>query len=174
MVVVLDRVEPADLEAYRRMIAALPNAEKCCGFFCGRKELAGWPPFDALTLALDTRPLYGELEGLLPPCRAETVREALRVSCGQSVSRALPWLAVRGRSGPCAGRAAEGSVFCRAAGAVGENRRLHRRRARSGAAVAALTAGRPQFCASTSAAAAWNPQKFPEPSGSCWNGVRQR
>lgn len=80
MVVVLDRVEPADLEAYRRMIAALPNAEKCCGFFCGRKELAGWPPFDALTLALDTRPLYGELEGLLPPCRAETVREALRVS----------------------------------------------------------------------------------------------
>lgn len=80
MVVVLDRVELADLEAYRRMIATLPDTEKCCGFFCGRKELAGWPPFDALALALDTRPLYGELEGLLPPCRAETVREALRVS----------------------------------------------------------------------------------------------
>lgn len=79
MVVVLDRVEPADLDACRRMIAALPHTEKCCGFLCGRKELAGWPPFDALALALDTRPLYGTLDGLLPPIGEETAREALRV-----------------------------------------------------------------------------------------------
>ena len=35
VMVVLRRMTPADLSAYRRAIEELPDAEKSCGFICG-------------------------------------------------------------------------------------------------------------------------------------------
>jgi hypothetical protein len=43
-----------------------PTAGVTCGFFCGREELLHWPRYDLLQLVLDTKPLYGGLENLLP------------------------------------------------------------------------------------------------------------
>lgn len=67
MVTVLDRVELADLDAYRAIVSAMTEGEKACGFVCGRAELEAWPKFDLLQLAQDTRSIYGTLDGLLPP-----------------------------------------------------------------------------------------------------------
>ena len=46
----------------------------------GAAELAAWPAFDALQLRLDTLPVYGSLEELLPPMGKETLDEAVRAA----------------------------------------------------------------------------------------------
>ena len=66
MVVVLDQVGLEDLRAYRELLRTLPHGGLTCGFFCGREELLHWPRYDLLQLVLDTKPLYGGLENLLP------------------------------------------------------------------------------------------------------------
>ena len=106
LVVILDELTPADLETYRAAAAALPErdklcgfvsgaaelaacrgvlekmpfADRACGFFCDRAALAAWPAFDALQLRLDTLPVYGSLEELLPPMGKETLDEAVRAA----------------------------------------------------------------------------------------------
>jgi hypothetical protein len=67
VVTVLDTLEAADLEAYRRILDGMPFREKACGFICGREELTHWPAFDLFQLVHDTRPLLGSLEDLVPP-----------------------------------------------------------------------------------------------------------
>lgn len=66
VVAVLDVLEAADLEAYRRILKELPYGEKACGFVCGREELFHWPAYDRFQLLHDTRPLIGDLEKLMP------------------------------------------------------------------------------------------------------------
>ena len=58
----------------------MPFADRACGFFCDRAALAAWPAFDALQLRLDTLPVYGSLEELLPPMGKETLDEAVRAA----------------------------------------------------------------------------------------------
>ena len=47
VMVVLDRLAPADLDRYRAILAALPQPEKACGFLCGTEDLARWKPAGA-------------------------------------------------------------------------------------------------------------------------------
>ena len=67
LVVVLDALGAAELAACRGVLEKMPFADRACGFFCDRAALAAWPAFDALQLRLDTLPVYGSLEELLPP-----------------------------------------------------------------------------------------------------------
>ena len=46
VMVVLRRMTPADLSAYRRAIEELPDVEKSCGFICGAEELRHWNPLE--------------------------------------------------------------------------------------------------------------------------------
>ncbi|MDE6841425.1 MAG: nucleotidyltransferase domain-containing protein, partial [Oscillospiraceae bacterium] len=55
VVTVLDRVELADLDAYRAVVRDMPEGEKACGFLCGAEELRSWPKYDLLAVARDTR-----------------------------------------------------------------------------------------------------------------------
>lgn len=64
---VLDKLDAADLAAYRRVLRGLPEGEKAHGFTCGREELLAWPPFELFQFSKDTKAWYGELEPLLPP-----------------------------------------------------------------------------------------------------------
>ena len=64
--------------ACRALLAQMPFADRACGFFCDRAALAAWPAFDALQLKLDTLPVYGSLEGLLPPMGQEALEQAVR------------------------------------------------------------------------------------------------
>ena len=80
LVVVLDALGAAELAACRGVLEKMPFADRACGFFCDRAALAAWPAFDALQLRLDTLPVYGSLEELLPPMGKETLDEAVRAA----------------------------------------------------------------------------------------------
>ncbi len=79
MVVVLDQVGLEDLRAYRGLLRTLPHGGLTCGFFCGREELLHWPRYDCLQLVLDTKPLYGGLEHLLPAFSPADAAAAVRI-----------------------------------------------------------------------------------------------
>ena len=78
--VVLDALGAAELAVCRGVLEKMPFADRACGFFCDRAALAAWPAFDALQLRLDTLPVYGSLEELLPPMGKETLDEAVRAA----------------------------------------------------------------------------------------------
>ena len=78
LVVVLDVLTVDDLRAYRKVVRSMPEAQKACGFICGREELRGWPVCDLFHLYYDTAPLCGYLEELLPPiCREDAMQAAM-------------------------------------------------------------------------------------------------
>lgn len=79
VVTVLDRVELADLDAYRAIVRAMPEGEKACGFLCGLQELKSWPRYDLLAVARDTRDVRGRLADLLPPLGREDLAEAAAI-----------------------------------------------------------------------------------------------
>ena len=79
VVTVLDRVELADLDAYRAIVSAMPEGEKACGFLCGAAELKSWPKYDLLGVARDTRDVYGSLAELLPPLNRNDLADAVAV-----------------------------------------------------------------------------------------------
>ena len=77
--VVLDRVELADLDAYRAIARQMPEGEKACGFLCGARELKSWPKYDLCQLARDVRAYRGELGPLLPPMGRKDLVEAAAI-----------------------------------------------------------------------------------------------
>ena len=82
-VVVLDRLELDDLEAYRALLGRMPRRELACGFLSGREELAGWERSELFQFARDTRPWLGDLSDLLPPVERADVVRAVRIgACG--------------------------------------------------------------------------------------------
>ncbi len=77
VVLILDRLEPADLVRYRAVLDSLPEREKICGFTAGAAELACWEPADLFQFYHDTRSLRGDLDALLPPIGPADVRQAI-------------------------------------------------------------------------------------------------
>ena len=80
--VVLDRLTPADLDAYRRIIHTLEAPEKSCGFICSRDDLARWNPLEICHLTHATRDVYGRLSDLVPTWDARDLRSFLQLSVG--------------------------------------------------------------------------------------------
>lgn len=66
VVVILDRLTPADLDAYRAAVAELPRRELLCGFVSGWAELERWDAADLFQFYHDTTPYLGTLDALLP------------------------------------------------------------------------------------------------------------
>lgn len=64
VVLILDRLNPADLQTYRALLDTLPHREKVWGFVSGRGELLAWAPWDLFQFYHDTVPLYGTLDDL--------------------------------------------------------------------------------------------------------------
>ena len=79
MVVILDRVTPADLRQYSAMLDTLPNREKACGFISGLAELENWEPSDLFQFYYDTTPLYGSIDFLRSVIDSEEVQRAIRL-----------------------------------------------------------------------------------------------
>lgn len=77
MVVIIDTMSFSDIESYRELVSAMPDHERACGFFAGKDELYSWPRHDVLALYYDTKPLYGDLNGLLPDLRREDMEMAI-------------------------------------------------------------------------------------------------
>lgn len=81
-VVILDRVELADLKAYREIVAAMPDPAKACGFIGGAEEIRNWPRHELFQFVMDTEPHFGSLADLTPELGEEDAREAARVGAG--------------------------------------------------------------------------------------------
>lgn len=71
--VVIDDLSVADLDAYKVIVNRLGDADKSCGFICGRAELANWNPLEICHLLHSTKDYVGELAALVP---AYTERDA--------------------------------------------------------------------------------------------------
>lgn len=66
IMVVVDAMTVADLDAYRRAVMSLPDANKSCGFICGKDELQHWNPLEICHLLHSTKDYYGVLADLVP------------------------------------------------------------------------------------------------------------
>ena len=82
MVVILDKLEEADLARYRQAVEALPDRALLCGFVAGRRELEGWDPAELFQFYHDTRPLAGGLEFLRDRFTSRDAARAVRTGAG--------------------------------------------------------------------------------------------
>ena len=57
LVIVLDRVDFADLAAYRKLLDGTEDGALVCGFVTGADELSAWDVADFVQLYLDTVPV---------------------------------------------------------------------------------------------------------------------
>lgn len=80
IVVILDRLNVADLDAYRELIQSLESYDKSCGFICGREELANWNPLEICNLLGCTKDYYGQLRDLVPNYAEQDVRNFVKMS----------------------------------------------------------------------------------------------
>lgn len=79
VVAILDEVNTQDLDVYRRLVRTMPEGHLACGFLCGVKELEAWPKYDLYALWLDTKPILGSLEPLLPLLTRQDAWDALHI-----------------------------------------------------------------------------------------------
>ena len=82
VMVVIDSMSAADLAAYRQAIASLPDADKSCGFICGRDELLHWNPLEICHLLHTTQDCFGTLKKLVPAYTQRDVRTYVQLSVG--------------------------------------------------------------------------------------------
>lgn len=79
VVVILDRLDAADIRIYDAMLNTLPHRDLICGFLSGKQELLCWEPSDLFQFYHDTRPVRGSLEALLPLLDAAAVTRAIKI-----------------------------------------------------------------------------------------------
>ena len=78
MVVVLDDLTAADIQAYRAILDTLPHRELLCGFLSGKTELLHWEPSDLFQFYYDTTPILGSLDELLPLINDAAISKAIK------------------------------------------------------------------------------------------------
>lgn len=79
LVVILDELGVADIQAYHAMLDTLPHRELICGFLSGKNELLHWEPSDLFQFYYDTKPIKGSLDALLPLLDSEAVNRAIKI-----------------------------------------------------------------------------------------------
>ena len=83
LVVILDKLTPADIAAYDEMLNTLPHRDRLCGFLGGKDELLHWEPSDLFQFYHDTKPIRGTLDELLPLLDGQALDRAIRIgACG--------------------------------------------------------------------------------------------
>ena len=75
-VVILDTLSVGDLSTYRGILDRMPHRELACGFVSGADEIAHWDPADLFQFRMDTVPILGSLESILPPVDPDDSRRA--------------------------------------------------------------------------------------------------
>lgn len=77
VVLILDKVTPADFRQYDDVLCSLPYRKKICGFVSGKDELFHWEPADLFQFYYDTMPLFGSLEDLKSRFTDEDVKRSV-------------------------------------------------------------------------------------------------
>lgn len=79
MVVILDHLCAADIQAYHSMLNTLPHRDLICGFLSGKQELMCWEASDLFQFYHDTMPIQGNLDALLDLLDAQAVTSAIKI-----------------------------------------------------------------------------------------------
>ena len=79
VVVILDKLEPLDIQTYTFMLDTMPNRELICGFLSGKEEILNWEPSDLFQFCHDTIPIRGSLEELLERIDGSAVNTAIKM-----------------------------------------------------------------------------------------------
>lgn len=79
IVVILNNLTVLDLKKYRTIVNQMPYKEKACGFISGKKEIMGWEKSDLFQFYYDTKPLYGNIDYLLPLIKREDIKRAVKI-----------------------------------------------------------------------------------------------
>ncbi len=83
LVVILDELSPADIQAYSCMLERFAEKPFLCGFLAGKEELFGWDTADLFQFYYDTQPIKGSLEQLLCRIDPEAANRAVQTGvCG--------------------------------------------------------------------------------------------
>ena len=83
VVVLLDQLEMADLQQYRRMLEDVEQRELVCGFVGGVQELAAWEPGELFQFCHDTVAIMGSLSDVLAHLPEDAARRAVVAgACG--------------------------------------------------------------------------------------------
>lgn len=82
IMVVVDDITVADLDAYRKAISSLEDFDRSCGFICGRDELKNWNPLEICHLLHTTKDYFGTLADLVPEYTQKDVRTFVKMSLG--------------------------------------------------------------------------------------------
>lgn len=99
-VVVLDELTPADLTAYKNILAKMPaSSHPACGFISGKKDLQNWSRAELFQFAHDTDTLYGSFENILPKPTRQDALEAAQTGAG-TLFHALCHTQVHGKVTP--------------------------------------------------------------------------
>lgn len=83
VVVILDELEPEDIDAYDHVLSKMSHRDLVCGFLSGRAELELWESSELFQLCFDTISAVGSLEFLLHRLDESSVRRAIHTgACG--------------------------------------------------------------------------------------------
>ena len=80
IMVILDELNVADLDAYRGILQTMEDYDKSCGFICGKADLANWNPLEIRNLLGSTGDHYGKLADFVPGYSREDLRNFVKIS----------------------------------------------------------------------------------------------
>lgn len=79
VVVILDELSAADINAYNAMLDTLTHRELICGFLSGKNELLNWEPSDLFQFCHDTTPIKGSLDEVLAVIDESAINRAIKI-----------------------------------------------------------------------------------------------
>ena len=79
IVVILDEMSAADIQAYHDMLDRLPHRELICGFLSGKTEIMNWEPSDLFQFCHDTTPIIGSLDEIMAVIDENAVSRAIKI-----------------------------------------------------------------------------------------------
>jgi hypothetical protein len=79
IVVILDELSAADIQAYHDMLNRLPHRELICGFLSGKREIMNWEPSDLFQFCHDTTPIIGSLDEIMTVIDKSAVSRAIKI-----------------------------------------------------------------------------------------------
>lgn len=82
VVVIFDTLTVDDLKQYDQIISQMSYREKICVFLSGRDEIICWEKSDLFQFYYDTKPIYKNLDFILPFIKQENIKQAILIgSC---------------------------------------------------------------------------------------------
>jgi len=80
IMVVVEDLSVADMDAYRQIINTLESPEKSCGFICSTADLYAWNPLEIFHVLNSTLDCYGNLSNLIPEYTRQDIVNFVRFS----------------------------------------------------------------------------------------------